>query len=744
MTDELKKFIQKKLIPISEESVNLESLELASQEDIVFSLLWTELKFDVILEKIKKAKFAKEALYEDVFTRMLSHFKGIEKPYVDHFVFAYLALLSERAGKVLSAMIKEFMNEFFEEIAANDEERKLIEGNDGLIFEDLTSMARASEVAFYNQLEPIYDDVITNLFSEKSHVPIICTPQDKLRNAIYAHIAHRFNNFDAPVILRTSTIYLLNAKSLLSQLLVAPNILMDTIDQDLKKISEMNAGMVIIDEVDTFFDSGENILLRRIYNSCRREGLYLILGSSKKPPFEYWLEPVHVNLDVDVEDCVHGYMRHMVHNYKYTVNEDALSLIKNVSSNLFSKTDFNSTLRLIEKSAAMVSFDAFKPSKAIVEAKRGLDEMVQPDVDLLSKEFQDRVSEAIKNISHHIENQLDGSEAHLTIDVEHVKKALGKFFNIKDEDLEPVGDRVQNLEERLNKEIFGQEKAIKVISESLMRSMSGLFDKKGPIGVYCVLGASGVGKTFTAKVLQKLVYGERELIRIDMGEYLDKTAVNRLLGSSAGYVGYEEGSAFFEAVKKNPRSVVLIDEIEKATPEIADAFLKIFDEGYATDNKGERVDFSQVIFIVTGNIGTKSLQSESKRSMGFVQDEGAVSQEEKLESARKELKTHFKPEFLNRIDEIIYYEPLNDAIIEKILEAKFKVLVKNFKNKEIDISFSQDVIKTLVGKCKDPIHNGARLVNKVFRDNIETPSVKEFFAGNRKIHISQENGVVKF
>jgi len=285
------------------------------------------------------------------------------------------------------------------------------------------------------------------------------------------------------------------------------------------------------------------------------------------------------------------------------------------------------------------------------------------------------------------------------------------------------------LEEELKKRVIGQDEAISALAKAIRRARSGLKDVKRPIGSFIFLGPTGVGKTELAKALAEFMFGsERALIRIDMSEYMEKHSVSRLIGAPPGYVGYEEGGQLTEAVKRRPYSVVLFDEIEKAHPEVLNVLLQVLEDGILTDGLGRTVSFRNTIIIMTSNIGVRRLKEA--RRMGFaVGEEREEFDFERLKDFLiAELKKTLPPEFINRVDEVIIFRPLNKEDLVKIVEIMLRDLRKRLEEKKITLELTENLKVWLVEKAYDPEY-GARPLRRVIRKYIEEPLSEAVIAG---------------
>jgi ATP-dependent Clp protease ATP-binding subunit ClpC len=285
--------------------------------------------------------------------------------------------------------------------------------------------------------------------------------------------------------------------------------------------------------------------------------------------------------------------------------------------------------------------------------------------------------------------------------------------------------RLLNMEESLHKRIAGQEEAVKAISKAVRRARSGIKDMKRPMGVFLFLGPTGVGKTEMAKTLAEYMFGSEDaLIRIDMSEFMEKFAVSRLVGAPPGYIGYEEGGQLTEAVRRKPYSCILLDEIEKAHPDVFNLLLQIFDDGHLTDAKGRRVDFRNSIIIMTSNFGAKEIK---KGSVGFAQRSDEIkSRERSYEKMKNDLLTklrdsresNFRPEFLNRIDDIIVFHYLTEEQIRMIVDMMLAHVSRQLAEKEIKLQVS-DAAKDFLGKEGYKEEYGARQLRRVIQNLVE-------------------------
>ena len=292
-------------------------------------------------------------------------------------------------------------------------------------------------------------------------------------------------------------------------------------------------------------------------------------------------------------------------------------------------------------------------------------------------------------------------------------------------------DKLLRMEGELHRRVISQEKAISAISRAIRRSRAGLKNPNRPVGSFVFLGPTGVGKTELARALANFLFGsDNALIRFDMSEYMEKHSVSKLIGSPPGYVGHEEGGQLTEKVKRNPYSVVLLDEIEKAHPDIFNILLQVFEDGHLTDGLGNRVNFKNTIIIMTSNIGARFIQKKS--SMGFQASDMSAIDKSVSEMVLGEVKRTFNPEFINRIDEIIVFEALTDDDLRRIMGLLVTQLNENLVDRKLHITLAPEVVDWIIDvTCKDRSY-GARPLRRAIQRYVEDPLSEELIRGHLK------------
>lgn len=300
-------------------------------------------------------------------------------------------------------------------------------------------------------------------------------------------------------------------------------------------------------------------------------------------------------------------------------------------------------------------------------------------------------------------------------------------------------DKLLRLNETLHQRVIGQDEAVDAVADAVIRSRAGLHDPNRPLGSFIFLGPTGVGKTELAKALaENLFDSEEHMMRIDMSEYMEKHSVSRLIGAPPGYVGHEEGGQLTETIRRQPYSVILFDEIEKAHPDVFNILLQVLDDGRLTDSKGRVVDFKNTVLIMTSNIGSQLLLEGVEN--------GKIT-ESTQESVMQLLQSHFRPEFLNRVDDTILFTPLSMNDIKGIIVKMTRQLAERLEKQEITLEISEAAQDWIAENAYDPIY-GARPIKRFLTRHVETPLAKEIIAGhlmpNTVVTITVENNELRF
>lgn len=336
-----------------------------------------------------------------------------------------------------------------------------------------------------------------------------------------------------------------------------------------------------------------------------------------------------------------------------------------------------------------------------------------------------------------------------TVSEDQIAEVVSTWSNVPVEKLtEKEADRLLKLEETLHKRVIGQNEAVKSIARAVRRARVGLKDSKRPIGSFIFLGPTGVGKTELSKALAEAMFGdENNMIRIDMSEYMEKHAVSRLVGSPPGYIGHDEGGQLTEQVRRHPYSVILFDEIEKAHPEVFNILLQILEDGRLTDSKGKTVNFKNTIIILTSNVGASRINKQNTLGFSRSEDEAEDEYEKMKNNVMQELKDNFRPEFLNRIDDIIVFHSLDEENLKEIVKLMLDEVANRLEDKDIYIEFDDETEKFLVEKGIDVTY-GARPLRRIITRTIEDKLSEEILKGvikqDDKVYTTVENNELIF
>ena len=306
--------------------------------------------------------------------------------------------------------------------------------------------------------------------------------------------------------------------------------------------------------------------------------------------------------------------------------------------------------------------------------------------------------------------------------------------------LEGEKEKLLRLDQILHERVIGQDEAVAAVADAVIRARSGLKDPKRPIGSFIFLGPTGVGKTELARALAASLFdSEDNMIRIDMSEYMEKHAVARLIGAPPGYVGYEEGGQLTEAVRRRPYTVVLFDEIEKAHHDVFNVLLQILDDGRLTDNQGRTVDFKNTIIIMTSNIGSPLLIENAS-------DTGEIA-EHVRKKIMNEMRAHFRPEFLNRVDDIVLFKPLTLSEIKRIVDLQLNLLRARLADRHIELDLADAAREYIAREAYDPVY-GARPLKRFLQRHVETPLSRKILAGdvrdNSRVTVEFKKGELVF
>ena len=429
-------------------------------------------------------------------------------------------------------------------------------------------------------------------------------------------------------------------------------------------------------------------------------------------------------------------------HHKVTISDEALESAVKLSSRYVADRFLpDKAIDLIDEAASRLRLRAYTAPVSVTELEKKLAEMEKEKEESIKTEEFEKAAEIkkqqgalrvqLKEAKQEWETAHGGSDQIVT--KEDVAEVVSRWTGIPVQSLrEEESQRLLRLEDTLHKRVIGQQEAVKAVAKAVRRGRVGLKDPNRPIGSFLFLGPTGVGKTELSKALAEALFGdENAMIRIDMSEYMEKHSVSRMVGSPPGYVGYEEGGQLSEKVRRNPYSVILFDEIEKASPEVFNVLLQVLDDGHITDGQGRKVDFKNTVIIMTSNAGARSIVAPKR--LGFTSAETPEQSYELMKkSVMDEVKNVFKPEFLNRIEDMIVFHASEKEDILEIVKLMTDMLAKRVQeNMGISVSFTDKALEKIAEEGFDKAY-GARPLRRAIQSRIEDAFAEEYLQGNFK------------
>ncbi|NLP34632.1 MAG: ATP-dependent Clp protease ATP-binding subunit [Clostridiales bacterium] len=515
--------------------------------------------------------------------------------------------------------------------------------------------------------------------------------------------------------------------------------------------------LLFIDELHTIIGAGGAegaIDASNILKPSLARGELQIIGATTREEYRKYIEkdaalerrfqPVVVEEPSESEavQILFGLRDKYEAHHKVRITDDALEAAVKLSSRYINDRYLpDKAIDLMDEAASKVRLSTFTTSPRIKELEEEIKTLEEEKEKAIKQEAYERAGE-IKRQQEEVKEELEKEkvledknkqEKQLIVSEAEIADIISSWTKIPVRKLqEEEAQRLQNLEKILHERVVGQEEAVAAVAKAIRRGRVGLKDPNRPIGSFLFLGPTGVGKTELSKALAEAMFGtENSIIRVDMSEYMEKHSISKLIGSPPGYVGYDEGGQLSEKVRQNPYSVILFDEVEKAHPDVFNVLLQVLDDGHITDSQGRRVSFKNTIIIMTSNAGAQNIV-EPKR-LGFT---SVIDEEEDYkrmqEGVMDEVKRIFKPEFINRIDEIIVFHSLTKDNIKEIVSIMLKTIAKRIKAQmKIVMEASDEVITHLTDVGYDPKF-GARPLRRAIQTHIEDKMAEEILAGNIK------------
>ena len=539
------------------------------------------------------------------------------------------------------------------------------------------------------------------------------------------------------------------------------------------EVRENQGILLFIDELHTIIGAGgaEGALdASNILKPSLSRGELQIIGATTLEEYRKYIEkdaalerrfqPVTVEEPSEEEayEILKGLRPYYERHHKVEIADEALEAAVKMSVRYINDRFLpDKAIDLIDEAASKVQLSGYQASSEIEDLSREIQEILQEKERAiktgylsLAKECQEKQKEAEARLEQlQVKEEKKNQRKSGKVDEKAVASIVSDWTKIPVQRLtEGETRRLAQLEKELHKRVIGQEEAVRAVSQAVKRGRVGLKDPNRPIGSFLFLGPTGVGKTELSKALAQAVFGsEQAMIRVDMSEYMEKHSVSKLIGSPPGYVGYDEGGQLSEKVRRNPYSVILFDEIEKAHPDVFNILLQVLDDGHITDAHGRKVDFKQTIIIMTSNAGAQAIVEP--KQLGFISQKDEKKDYEKMKSGvMEEVRRLFKPEFLNRIDEIMVFHTLNKEEIRKIVLLLLKSLEKRCEEQmDIHLNVTNSAVDYIAEAGFDAKY-GARPLRRAIQSKIEDRLANELLEGKIRrgdiVQVQYRNKEIRF
>ncbi|GIO10351.1 negative regulator of genetic competence ClpC/MecB [Brevibacillus reuszeri] len=636
---------------------------------------------------------------------------------------------------------------------------------DGLA-RDLTAIARDGGLDPVIGRQKEIERVIQVLSRRTKNNPVLIGEPGVGKTAIAEGLAQKIVNNEIPETLRDKRVMTLDMGTV-----VAGTKYRGEFEDRLKKIMDeiRQAGNIIlfIDELHTLIGAGGAegaIDASNILKPALARGELQCVGATTLDEYRKYIEkdaalerrfqPIQVD-EPTAEDAIkilHGLRDRYEAHHRVKITDEAIEQAVKLSDRYITDRFLpDKAIDLVDEAASKVRLQSFTVPPNLKELEGRLEEVrKEKDAAVQSQEFEEAA--ALRDQEQKLREELDKTkkdwkerqgQLNMEVTPEDIATVVASWTGIpvlklKEEETE----RLLKMEEILHDRVIGQDEAVKSISRAVRRARAGLKDPKRPIGSFIFLGPTGVGKTELARAVAETLFGDEDaMIRVDMSEYMEKHSTARLVGAPPGYVGYDEGGQLTEKVRRKPYSVILLDEIEKAHPDVFNILLQVLDDGRLTDSKGRTVDFRNTVVIMTSNVGASMIKKNT--TLGFTTGDTERKYQDMKDKVMDELKKSFRPEFLNRIDEVIVFHSLEQEHIEQIVSLMTEELRKRLKEQSIDFQLTDDAKKILAKEGFDPAY-GARPLRRAIQRHIEDRLSEELLKGNISkgdtVNIESEDG----
>ncbi len=637
---------------------------------------------------------------------------------------------------------------------------------------DLTEMVREGKVDPVIGRDKEIERVIQILSRRTKNNPCLIGEPGVGKTAIAEGLAQKIIEGNIPQTLKDKRVVTLDLASMVAGAKYRGEF-EDRLKKVMNELRESKDVVLFIDEMHTIIGAGAAegaIDASNILKPALARGELQAIGATtldeyrkhieKDPALERRFQPIYVE-EPTVEETIEilkGLRDKYEAHHGVKITDEALKTAANLSHRYITDRFLpDKAVDLMDEAASKLRLQMVTQPPELKDLEEKLEEIAKEKEEAISiQDFEkaarlrDKEKKGKEELSDRQKNWKAGHSGKATVGEEEIAQTVSSWTGIPVNKLaKEESNKLLNMEEILHERVIGQEEAVEAIAKAVRRARVGLKDPKRPVGSFIFLGPTGVGKTELSKALAEVLFGDEDaMIRIDMSEYMEKHAVSRLVGSPPGYVGYDEGGQLTEKIRRKPYSVVLFDEIEKAHPDVFNILLQILDDGRLTDSKGKVVDFKNTVIIMTSNVGAHTIKKQ--KTLGFtgnIEDEKKNAYEKMKENVIGELKTNFRPEFLNRIDEVIVFHGLSQSDIYQIVDLMILDLANRMKELNIHIEISDEAKKLLGEKGFDPEY-GARPLKRAIRKMIEDSLSEEILRGNisknDEIYVDVQNGEIIF
>lgn len=610
---------------------------------------------------------------------------------------------------------------------------------------DLNERAKQGKIDPVIGRQTEIDRVIQILSRRNKNNPVLIGEPGVGKTAIAEGLAQRIINNDVPEISKNSHIISLNMSAV-----VAGTKYRGEFEERLKKVldevKKHDNWILFIDELHTLVGAGAtegSMDAANIMKPALARGELHCIGATTLKEYKKYIEkdaalerrfqPVKIG-EPTVSDTIAilmGLRDRYEAFHKAKITDEAIKKAVDLSSRYITdRFQPDKAIDVIDEASAKVRMEASSAPDELKQKEEEFSSLQKEKEEAVSSQNFEKAAilrDQSKKLSEEIEKLKESwkgaDHEHLVVTEDDIAEVVAKWTGIPLQNLKQKdSERLLLLEDELHKRVIGQEEAVNSVAKAIRRARAGLKDPKRPIGSFLFLGSTGVGKTELARALAESMFGsEKNMIRFDMSEYMEKHEVSRLVGAPPGYVGYEEGGQLTDAVRRNPYSVILFDEVEKAHSDFFNILLQVLDDGRLTDGQGRTVDFTNAVIIMTSNLGSQILSNKDK-TMGFLsgKSEGEKEFDKIKKSIMEQVKIHFRPEFINRIDEIIVFHPLSKDNLTEISKLLLKNVEKKLEGLKLRIEITDKARDLLISKGTD-FEYGARPLKRTIQKEIEDP-----------------------